>query len=71
MLRCQDRTPLPFQRPHRLIVVDGDHENVRFLGGCLEISNVTNMKQIEATIGKRYSATGFMRLPDPVCKAVT
>jgi hypothetical protein len=32
---------------------------------------VTNVKQIEATIGKRYSATGFMRLPDPVCKAVT
>jgi hypothetical protein len=40
-----------------LIVVDRDNEHVGFGGGGLQIADVADVEQVEATVGKRDRAT--------------
>ena len=53
MLRRENRPALAFQRFHRGIVVDGDDEHVGFLRGCLEVTYVADVQQVEAAVRER------------------
>jgi hypothetical protein len=38
------------QSPHRLIVIDGDNEDVRFTSGGFEVTGVTDVEQVETAV---------------------
>ena len=48
--------PSPFASGH-LVVVDGDDQAIGFGSGRLQISDVTDVQEVEATVRKRDGAT--------------
>ena len=54
----QHRPPLPFQRPHRVVVIDRDDQSVCLGGGGLQIADVADVQQVEASVGERHASAG-------------
>jgi hypothetical protein len=51
------RTIGAFERPHGRVGVDSDDQQVTELPGLLQVTHVTEMKDIEATVGQHERAT--------------
>ncbi len=57
MLGGEDRPVLALERFHRRIVIDGDDEEVGLLRRRLEIPDVADVQDVEATVGERDGAS--------------
>jgi hypothetical protein len=57
LVRWNDRSPWTLQRGDRPIVVDGDYETIRFSRRTAQVSNVTDVHQIEASIRQSDAPT--------------
>jgi hypothetical protein len=57
LVRWNDWSPWTLQRGDRPIVVDGNNEAIRFSRRTAQVSNVTDVQQIEASIRESDSPT--------------
>jgi hypothetical protein len=57
LARWYDRSPRTFQRGDRSIVVDGNDEAIGLSRGTAQVSNVSDVQEIEASVGESDSPT--------------
>jgi hypothetical protein len=57
LARWHDRSPRALQRGDRSIVVDGNDEAIRLSRGTAQVSNMSDVQEIEASVGESDSPT--------------
>ena len=64
ILFAEDWTASALQTADGSIVIDGNHQPIRFGGGSLQIANMTDVQQVEAAVCERHGTAGGAILGD-------